>query len=286
MGDVDDFRDRAVLIDGADTPLGAAVACYLASKGARLSLLGDDVEHLRAAGGGLGSAVRDQRVVSDHDDVGELVASVISDAGHLDAAFSARGSVIRGWDASEKPAAVSDTVERDLIRVMLSTRALVDYFVSRECGRIVTTAVAAGSFGLKGAATFSAISGAIAGLTRSHALSLGRSNVKLNAVAPILNAAAGGGIVNESTVFDEERYGAEVVAPVVGYLASEQCGVTGQIFSVGGGRTARTFNGTVAGFFDAEAEHGAIGSHLAEILATDHPIMLEDSRDELLLIEV
>lgn len=286
MGASTDFHRRVVLIDGADTPLGAATARYLAIHGARVTLLGDDIDPVRSLAAELGAAVVGQRAVSGSDDVFDLVPEVISEVGGLDAAFSARGSVIRGWDNSERPSGIHETIERDLVRVMLSTRALAEYFSATKCGRIVTTAVAAGCFGLKGAATFSAVSGAIAGMTKSHALALRGTDVRINAVAPILNIASGGGIVDGASVLDEDRYRADVVAPVVAYLASEQCQVTGQVFSVGAGRTARTFAGTVAGYFDAEADHVAVGANLDQILAGDHPVMLEDSRDELLLIEV
>jgi NAD(P)-dependent dehydrogenase (short-subunit alcohol dehydrogenase family) len=194
--------------------------------------------------------------------------------------------VIRGFDDAEGASAVRCVIDRDLTRTLIWTKALVEHFCTKNAGRIVTTAAAAGLFGLRDAATFSAVGGAIAGLTRSYALTLRGTDVRVNAVAPILNKDSGGAVVDEMSVLDVHRYSADAVAPVVGFLCCAECQITGQVLSVAAGRTARTFCGTAAGFFDAEADHVEIQKNLSQILSVDHPVMLDDSRDELLLIEV
>jgi NAD(P)-dependent dehydrogenase (short-subunit alcohol dehydrogenase family) len=279
-----EFLDQVAVVDGADTPLGAAVVRYLCARGARAALLGDDPARLQTISAEVGSVA--EWVLADGDDLHDVVGSVAANLGAVDMAFSARGSVIRDWDVSEDAASMRDAVDRDLLRVMRWVKATAEYFSGRQEGRIVTTAVAAGWYGLEGAATFSAISGAIAGLTKSYALALREAGVAVNAIAPILNQASGGGIVDETSVLDADLYSPDAIAPVAAFLLSDQCQVTGQILSVGAGRTARTLVGTVAGRFDPEADHLAIGRNLEEILAAENPVMLDDSRDELLLIEV
>jgi hypothetical protein len=43
----------------------------------------------------------------------------------------------------------------------------------------------------------------------------------------------------------------EQVTPTVTFLAHEDCPVTGEVYSVGGGRVARVFVGVTPGIFDA-----------------------------------
>ena len=43
-----------------------------------------------------------------------------------------------------------------------------------------------------------------------------------------------------------------LVSPLVAYLAHEDCPVSGQLFSVGGGRVAQVFIGEVPGYFKAD----------------------------------
>lgn len=287
MTNIGDFGDRSVLIDAADTPLGTAAAVYLAARGARLALLGDDADRLASTVWRVGpDAVALSHPLIAGDDVMHVVSSSIAQVGGIDAGFSARGSVIDGLDDADDASAIRCLIDHDLTGTLLWTKALVEYFSVKKTGRIVTTAVAAGLFGLAGAASFSAVSAAISGMTKSYALALRGTDIRINAVAPILNKDAGGVFVDESTVLDVQQYNADVVAPVVGFLCSPQCQITGHMLSAAAGRVARTFCGTAAGFFDAEADHLDIEKGLAQILSIDHPVMLDDASDELLLIEV
>lgn len=286
MTNIGDFCNRTVLIDGADTPLGSATAHYLAVRGARVALLGDDPDLLDAtAGAVVTGSVSYARALGGHDDIYALVSESIAQAGGVDAGFSARGSMVRTLD-DEESSSIRGVVDGDLTQTLIWTKALVEYFSVKHTGRIVTTAVSAGLYGLARAATFSAVSGAIGGMTKSYALRLRGTNIRINAVAPILNPESGGIIVDESTVFDVEQYTPGVVAPLVGFLTSDHCQISGTIISAGAGRIARTFSGTAAGFFDAEADHLDIEKALAQIMSIEDPVTLDDSRDELLLIEV
>ena len=79
----------------------------------------------------------------------------------------------------------------------------------------------------------------LVGLTRVLAVEGAKNNIKVNAIAPVAK-----------TRMTEELFGAggdklspELVTPVVTYLAHEDCPVTGEVYSVGGGRVARIFVG-------------------------------------------
>jgi hypothetical protein len=57
----------------------------------------------------------------------------------------------------------------------------------------------------------------------------------------------------------------ELVAPMVAYLAHEQCPVTGEIYAAGAGKFARIFLASTPGYVDAAATPEDIAAHWAEI---------------------
>jgi hypothetical protein len=62
----------------------------------------------------------------------------------------------------------------------------------------------------------------------------------------------------------------EYVTPVVTYLAHEECEVSGEVYSVGGGRVARVFIGVTPGWVSKD-DHTpeAVRDHFAEIRDED-----------------
>ncbi len=57
----------------------------------------------------------------------------------------------------------------------------------------------------------------------------------------------------------------EYVSPVVAWLAHEDVPVTGEVFSVGGGRVARFFIGMTHGYYNAHLTVEDVRDHFAEI---------------------
>ena len=83
----------------------------------------------------------------------------------------------------------------------------------------------------------------LVGLTRVLAVEGAKNNIKANAIAPVAK-----------TRMTEELFGdamdkltPELVTAVVTFLAHEDCPVTGEVYSVGGGRVARVFVGVTPG---------------------------------------
>ena len=74
----------------------------------------------------------------------------------------------------------------------------------------------------------------------------------------------------------EELFGAamdklspELVTPIVTYLAHEDCPVTGEVYSVGGGRVARIFVGVTPGHYQADLTPEAVRDNFDKIRAED-----------------
>jgi hypothetical protein len=72
-----------------------------------------------------------------------------------------------------------------------------------------------------------------------------------------------------------------LVSPVVAYLASEECSVTGEIYSIVGGRVARVFLGVTPGYFNPDLTAEDVRDHLAEVRAEEGYAVPVDGNDEI-----
>src|SRR5258707_1161368 len=87
--------------------------------------------------------------------------------------------------------------------------------------------------------SFARAEAAVAGLVRSLALSVEDPNIRINAIAPIVDCKPFDGGLRSIGHVDLDRYGPEHVLPMIAYLAHEACRPHGTIISAGGGRFAR-----------------------------------------------
>jgi hypothetical protein len=101
----------------------------------------------------------------------------------------------------------------------------------------------------------------LVGFTRVLAVEGAKNNIKANAIAPVAK-----------TRMTEELFGSamdkltpELVTPTVTFLAHEDCPVSGEVYSVGGGRVARVFVGVTPGFFDADLTAESVRDHFDQI---------------------
>jgi hypothetical protein len=113
-------------------------------------------------------------------------------------------------------------------------------------GRIVSTSSAAGVFGNFGQTNYGAAKMGLVGFTRVLAIEGAKYNIKANAIAPLaltrMTESLLGGMA--------DKLDPGLVSPLVGFLAHESCPVSGQLFSVGGGRVAQVFIGETKGYFN------------------------------------
>jgi NAD(P)-dependent dehydrogenase (short-subunit alcohol dehydrogenase family) len=120
-------------------------------------------------------------------------------------------------------------------------------------GRIVNTSSPSGIFGNFGQTNYGAAKAGLVGMMNVIAIEGAKYNIKANAIAPIAKTRMTEGIFGPlADMVDPEQ-----VMPIVVYLASEECEVTHEVFSAGGGRYARVFTGVNQGWF---AGQGAVSS--------------------------
>ena len=105
-------------------------------------------------------------------------------------------------------------------------------------------------------------------------------NIKVNSVAPIaltrMTEGLFGGLV--------DKFAPEQVSPAVAYLVSEECELTGEIWSVGGGSVSRFFIGLTEGYFKDPSAGGLtiedVAAHIDDIRTEIDYIVPFSSQDE------
>lgn len=141
-------------------------------------------------------------------------------------------------------------------------------------GSVINTASASGTtMPNAGQGNYGAAKAAIAALTLVAAEELERYGVRVNAIAPIARtrltlATPGMGAVFAMEVEEGEvdYFSPAQVSPLVAYLASEKCPLTGQFFAVQGGSIQRLQGWTVAQTAETDDDWtvDSVAEHLAD----------------------
>jgi NAD(P)-dependent dehydrogenase (short-subunit alcohol dehydrogenase family) len=254
------FDDRVVVITGAGRGLGRQHALELAARGARVVVndlggeadgggTGSDkpalevVDEIIAAGG---QAIGDTNDVSTEAGADGLVEQAINAFGAIDVVVNNAG--IGCVSPAEVDQISLETFHRYL-RVNLDSAFLVTsrawpHLKSSESGRVVMTTSTAGYFGFPGQLPYNTSKMGVVGLIRSLAVEGARHGIKVNGVAPSAYTRLVEIVAEQSPNPVMQRWlrtalGIEWVSPVVVWLASDECTVTGNDYDVAGGRVAR-----------------------------------------------
>lgn len=241
------FDEKVAIITGGGGGLGRAYALDLARRGARVVVndlavpVGSQdpprsvrvVEEIRAAGG--------DAVADDHDvlDGAAIVETALEAFGRVDLVVNNAGVGGGGMIADGDPAQWDRTIATTLHGSIAVTRAAWPHLVDAGGGHVLMTASNA-SFGGLGTGAYSAAKSSMIGLTRSLALEGRRVGVRVNGIMPaawtrltqLLPASP-------LTSMLDAHFPAEQVAAFVVWLCHPTTTISGELFSVGGGRAAR-----------------------------------------------
>ncbi|MGD9797193.1 MAG: SDR family NAD(P)-dependent oxidoreductase [Acidimicrobiia bacterium] len=270
------FDGRVAIVTGAGGGLGRAHALLLASRGAMVVVndLGGSVggsgtdkgpaqgvvDEIEAAGG---VAVADTSSVATAEGGEAIVQTALDAFGRIDIVVNNAGILRDKSFHNLTPELLDPVLDVHLRGAFNVTIPAWGHMRAQGYGRVVNTTSASGLLGNFGQANYAAAKMGLWGLTKVLSIEGASHGILVNAIAPIA-----------LTRMTEEMFSSlapfllpERVAAVVGYLAHESCGLSGEALSCAGGRVARFFVGLTSGHYDPELTPEAVADNLAAIMS-------------------
>lgn len=248
---------RRVLVTGAGSGIGRALALLLAERGDELALVGRRPAPLeRCREEALAAGARGVRVfpadIRDEAALARVAARLEEESGALDGVVNNAGRSVFASVGEMSLADWQGVLDVNLTGTFVVVRALLPLLRAGRAPAIVNVASTLGEVGLKGAAAYCAAKAGVLNFTRALALDLGEEGIRVAAVAPgpvrteMLETERGDGVdVDERLA----RLGAmhplgriaepEEVARAIAWLLSPEASfVSGTCLRVDGGLTA------------------------------------------------
>jgi NAD(P)-dependent dehydrogenase (short-subunit alcohol dehydrogenase family) len=287
------FDGRVALVTGGGRGMGREHALLLARRGAAVVVSDAGVDLF---GSGLDEApantVRDEIKAEGGDAIaytGDLtsedaargaVRAAIDEFGRIDILVHNAGFTLGGRAFGD------DTLDRLDKQLAINPRAafaLVNeawpHFAGQRHGRVVLTASTA-VYGIPTSVPYSTAKAAYIGLTRALAAAGAPLGITVNALAPA-------GATRMAENLDESEFRTwflatmrpELVAPLVAVLSHDDCTATGELFTVGGGRVARTVLAETSGYVNPAITPEDLLAHFDEIMAEPLVFQPRDTAD-------
>ncbi len=240
------FDDRVAVITGAGGGLGRVYALELAKRGAKV--LVNDLGGSRD-GSGKGSKTPAQKVVEEitqaggvaianYDNVatpkgGEnIIKSAVKAFGTVDILINNAGILRDKTLPKMEPESWQAVLDVHLQGAYHVTKPAFEIMREKGYGRIIMTTSAAGLYGNFGQSNYSAAKLALVGLMNTLKIEGEKHDIKVNTVAPIAASRLMADVIPPDML---DKMKPDFVAPLVLFLASEKCPVTGRIYNAGVG---------------------------------------------------
>jgi NAD(P)-dependent dehydrogenase (short-subunit alcohol dehydrogenase family) len=287
------FDGRAAVITGAGGGLGRTYALELARRGAQVvvndlggaadgtgsgsSMADAVVKEITEAGG---TAVASYDSVSDPKGGEAIIQTAVDNFGKVDVVINNAGILRDKTFAKLEPENLEAVLDVHLKGAFFVSQPAFRVMKENGYGRIIVTASNAGILGNFGQTNYGAAKMGLVGLCHVLSLEGAKYDIKCNVIAPIAR-----------TRMTEQLLGAaadtldpECVTAMVVYLVSEQCQLSHEIFSAGGGRYARMFVGLSRGWVKAPgvgASAEEIEDHIGQIRDPEGYIIPGSVADEM-----
>jgi NAD(P)-dependent dehydrogenase (short-subunit alcohol dehydrogenase family) len=242
-------QDKVVIVTGAGGGLGRSYARFFADNGALVvvndlggardgtgsstSMADQVVDEIRSSGG---KAVANYSSVSTADGAAEVVATAIEEFGAVHGVVNNAGILRDGVFHKMTEDNFDAVLKVHLYGGFHVTRAAWPHFRDQHYGRVVVATSTAGIYGNFGQANYGAAKLGLVGMINTLAIEGAKYGITANAVAPLAATRMTEDVAPQELL---DKLDPDLVAPAVGYLASEENHDTGSVFVVGDGLVQR-----------------------------------------------
>jgi NAD(P)-dependent dehydrogenase (short-subunit alcohol dehydrogenase family) len=279
------FDGKVVVVTGAGRNLGREYALLFASRGARVLVndlgvgISDTdgvadapldppadavVAEIQATGG---QAVANRDTISTPEGGRAIVDAALDAFGTVDVVVNNAGQVRMSPFAELTEAQLDAVIDTQLRGALNVSRPAWAVMAERGGGRFVNVSSGAAFGGVPGGAVYGMAKMGVIGLTLAMASEGKDLGIAANVIAPYAKTRpeTGFGPFPASAELNEWLH-PRLVAPLVGWLAHDECPVSGECFSVGGGHYARVSLTITDGLVDRDATIERIAANASTIL--------------------
>ena len=292
-----EFEGQVALITGAGDVdgLGFAHACFLAERGAKivvndfgggtlgLPVQGIDpgvaeaaADRIRALGG---EAIANAGDVGDPQTAEDMVQAALDTWGRLDIVINNAGIASARFFPDIDAEEVERHVRVTLLGCLYTARAAWPHLVEQGRGRIVNTGSPA-CFGNEIAA-YSSTKAGLFGLTKTAAIFGAAHGIRVNQILP----AAWSRLTSLLPDSDfktklHDEFGSARISPLVGWLVSERCDVSGETFTAGAGGFSRVVY-AASEVQTAEGDLDAVGEAVGRAMSDTNWTVFRSTQDNM-----
>lgn len=242
------LKDKVLIVTGAGRGIGRATAERLASEGAKVVVAEFDTETGSAAAAAIkdsgGQAMFVEVNVADGESVKAMIQKTREAWDRIDGIINNAGIVMDGTLKKMSDEQFDRVIEVNLKGTFLCTREVAKVLIEQDNGGVILNAASVVAlYGNFGQTNYVASKAGVIGMTKTWARELGRSKIRVNAIAPgFIDTAMTQGIPEK--VMDKLKakiplncLGApEDIAAAYAFLASDDGRyITGTVLSVDGG---------------------------------------------------
>lgn len=290
------FDGRVAVVTGAGGGLGRTYALELARRGAAVvvndlggspdgrggseSMADRVAAEIQEAGG---------RAAASYDSVatpegGEAIVKTAMDRfGGLDIVINNAGILRDKTFAKLSPEDLEAVVRVHLLGAFFVTQPAFRVMKENGYGRILFTSSTSGLLGNFGQTNYGAAKAGLLGLSNVLALEGAKFDIKSNVLAPTARTRLTEELLGEMA----DKLEPECVTALALYLVSEECPVTHEVYTAGGGRYARIFVGLTDGWVKGPGEPASleeVAAHFEEIRDPQGHVIPTSTRDDLLRV--
>lgn len=249
-----ELRGKHAVITGGGRGIGAAIADSLSAAGAKITIMGRNLQTLEDKAKTLENCFSVQCDVTDDASVNCAFLAATEKYGVVDILVNNAGAAHSRPFKKTDRAHLQHMLDVNLIGPFLCIQAVLQEMIDKKSGRIINIASTAALKGYGYVTAYSAAKHGVLGLTRSLALEMATKGVTVNAVCPgftetdIARDAVSNIMAKTGRTEDEAIRGLtvhnpqkrliqpeEVAATVLWLCGESQSSITGQAIAVAGG---------------------------------------------------